>query len=214
MKQIAPILLLALVVSAYVWAQTAPEAPKADADGFYSLFDGKSLAGWKVNQNPDSFKVVDGTIVTQGPTAHLFYEGPVKDHSFKNFHFKAEVMTWPKANSGIYFHTQFQEKGFPNTGYEAQVDNSHSDPIRTGSLYGVVKNLEPPAKDNEWFTYEIIVNGKKITTKVNGKTIVDYTEPADVDAMRKPPTGTFALQGHDPGSKVAFRNIMVKPLAD
>ena len=78
----------------------------------------------------------------------------------------------------------------------------------------MVKNLVPPAKDNEWFTYEIIVEGHKITTKVDGKVIVEYTEPENVDVTRKLPSGTFALQGHDPGSKVAFKNIMVKPLAD
>ena len=214
------ILAALLLLPAFACAQEKA-APVADQDGFFSLFDGKSLDGWKVGANAKTFKVADGMIVVNGTgPGHLFYDGPVKDHLFKNFHFKAEVMTFPKANSGIYFHTKYQENGWPSQGFEAQVDNSHSDPRRTGGLYAVkdVMNVAP-AKDNEWFTYEIIVEGKKVTIKIDGKVTCDWTEPEPPqppDGMpgRKLSSGTFALQGHDPGSKVYFRKIMVKPLAD
>ena len=73
-------------------------------DGWVSLFDGKSLANWKVGENATTFSIENGTIVAHGPTAHLFYEGDVHQHNFKNFEFKAEVMTTPGSNSGIYFH--------------------------------------------------------------------------------------------------------------
>src|SRR6267143_1582849 len=75
-----------------------------------SLFDGKSLTNWKVGYNAGTFTVEDGMIVAHGPTAHLFYDGDVQQHNFKNFEFKAEVMTTPGSNSGIYFHTAWQEK--------------------------------------------------------------------------------------------------------
>lgn len=203
--------LLALVLALGVALCT--RLANAAEDGFISLFDGKTLSGWKAGENADSFKVEDGKVVVNGPRGHLFYEGPVQNHNFKDFHFKAEVMTFPKANSGLYFHTKFQEKGWPSQGYEVQVNNSHRDPVRTGSLYGVVKVLEAPAKDEEWFTEEIIVEGKHIITKVNGNTLVDYTEdPKDIKGDRKLSSGTFALQAHDPGSKVYYRNIRVKPL--
>lgn len=103
----------------------------ADESGFESIFDGKSLAGWKVNERPESWSVVDGQIVAKGERSHLFYIGPnaEKPVEFKNFHFKAEVMTKPKANSGIYFHTKFQPEGWPDNGYEAQVNNSQGDPV-------------------------------------------------------------------------------------
>jgi hypothetical protein len=185
------------------------------SDGWISLFDGKDLAGWKANENPAQWKVEDGCIVAHGDRSHLFYVGtdPEKAPEFTNFHFKAEVKTEPKANSGIYFHTKWQPDGWPNTGYEAQVNNSHGDPVKTASLYNVVKNFEAPAKDGEWFTEEIIVEGKHVVTKVNGKTIVDYTEPDVLDRpFPKLDKGTFALQAHDPGSLVRYRNIMVKPL--
>lgn len=189
----------------------------SEEPGFESIFDGKSLAGWKANENTDSWKVVDGEIVCHGPRSHLFYVGSdgAASPTFKNFHFKAEVLTKPKANSGIYFHTKYQNDGWPAQGHEAQVNNTSGDPVRTGSLYNVVKNLEAPAKDDEWFTEEVIVEGDRITIKVNGKTIVEHAEKtAEIKDGRKLSSGTFALQAHDPGSEVHYRNIRVKRLPD
>ena len=182
-----------------------------------SLFDGKSLKGWKVGANAGTFKVEDGMIVVNGETAHLFYDGDVQGHNFKNFEFKADVMTTPGSNSGIYFHTVYQESGWPAKGYEVQVNNSHTDWRRTGSLYAIEDVKEVFVKDNEWFTEYIKVEGKRVIVKLNDKTVVDYTEPANVQrpadmAGRIISSGTFALQGHDPKSKVYFKNIKVKPL--
>jgi len=191
----------------------------APQDGWVSLFDGKSLTNWKVGENANTFSVENGTIVAHGPTAHLFYEGDVHQHNFKNFEFKADVMTTPGSNSGIYFHTEYQDSSWPKKGYEVQVNNSHTDWRRTGSLYAVQDVKEVYVKDNEWFTEYFKVEGKHVTVKINDKTVVDYTEPDNVkrDAGsegRILSSGTFALQGHDPNSKVYFKNIMVKPLAD
>lgn len=216
----ALLLAVAVFVPAFVAvaADAPPAAAKADADGFHVLFDGKTLAGWKVGENAETFKVQDGALVVNGDRAHLFYDGPVKNHEFKDFHFKAEVMTFPNANSGIYFHTKFQESGWPAAGFECQVNNTYAkDPRKTASLYAVKDVKEALAKDNEWFQYEIIVQGRKVEIKINGRTANSYEVPADY----KPPTkiagrvlgtGTFALQGHDKGSKVMYRNIRVKPL--
>jgi hypothetical protein len=174
-----------------------------------SLFDGETLDGWRVSENPESIRVEDGNIVIDGNRAHLFYVGPVENHSFQNFEYKAEVMTFPGANSGMYIHTEFQEDGWPSKGYEIQVNNSHTDWRRTGSVYGIQDVKEAPAKDNEWFTQHIIVDGNKITVKVDDKVINDYTVEEDDNKLTG---GTFALQAHDPDSKVLYRNIMVKPL--
>lgn len=184
-----------------------------------SLFDGKSLKDWKVGQNAATFTVEDGAIVAHGETAHLFYNGEVNNHNFTNFEFKADVKTMPGSNSGIYFHTQYQEGGWPSKGYEVQVNNSHTDWRRTGSLYAVEDVKDVLVKDSVWFTEQITVRGKRVTIKVNDKTVVDYTEPENVQrpkdmAGRVISSGTFALQGHDPNSKVYFKNIMVRPLAD
>jgi hypothetical protein len=179
--------------------------------GWIKLFDGKTLNGWQVGVNASTFKVENGAIVVNGPRAHLYYMGPVQNHNFKNFEYKATVMTTPGSNSGMYIHTQYQEDGWPEKGYEIQVNNSHTDWRRTGSVYGVQDVKEAPAKDNEWFTQLIIVNGNKITVKVNDKVINEYTVPAEGGKLS---SGTFALQGHDPKSKVFYKDIMVKPLPD
>ncbi len=190
---------------------------KKAADGWTSLFDGKSLNGWKVGDNAETFSVDSGMIIVHGKTAHLFYDGPVQDHNFKNFEFKADVMTHKGANSGIYIHTAYQQGGWPAKGYEVQVNNSHTDWIRTGSLYGIVNIKEVYVKDNEWFTMYITVQGKRVTVKLNDKLVLDYTEPDNVkrgegEEQRVLSSGTFALQGHDPNSLTYFKNIMVKPL--
>ncbi len=183
------------------------------------LFDGKSLSNWKVGENAATFTVENGMIVAHGPTAHLFYDGDISNHTFKNFEFKAEVMTTPGSNSGVYFHTAYQQGGWPAKGYEVQVNNSHTDWRRTGSLYGIADVKEVFVKDNEWFTEYIKVQGKRVQIKINDKTVVDYTEPENLqrqggDSLRKISSGTFALQGHDPKSKVYFKNLMVRVLPD
>lgn len=189
------------------------------ADGWISLFDGKSLSGWKVGDNAATFSADSGMIIVHGSTAHLFYDGDVMHHNFKNFEFKADVKTMPGANSGIYIHTAFQQGGWPAKGYEVQVNNSHTDWRRTGSLYGIEDVKEVYVKDNEWYTEYVKVQGKRITIKINDKTVVDYTEPNNVkrgegDEQRVLSSGTFALQGHDPKSIVYYKNILVKPLVD
>ena len=190
---------------------------KANGDGWISLFDGKSLNGWKVGANASTFSVKDGAIVANGPVAHLFYVGDVKNHDFKNFEFKADVMTTPGSNSGLYFHTPYQDSSWPVKGYEVQVNNSHEDWRRTGSLYAIQDVKETYVKDNEWYTESIIVKDKHVTVKINDKAVVDYDEPVNVQRekgmeQRVLSSGTFAIQGHDPRSKVFFKNIMVKPL--
>lgn len=201
---------LLLTLGAATLLGLLPARPVADTDeGWVSLFDGKSLTNWKVGEHAETFTVAHGEIIAHGQTAHLFYEGPVKDHTFKDFEFKADVMTEPGSNSGIYFHTIFQESGWPSKGHEVQVNNSHTDWRRTGSLYAIQDVKEVYVKDNVWFTEHIIVHGKHIEVRINDKTVVDYT---DAEGKIQPTEGTFALQGHDPGSTVHFKNIMVKPL--
>jgi hypothetical protein len=208
MKRIFCFSLVLLLLTNVGFAQKAKK-------GWYSLFDGKSFDGWKVGENANSFSIENGTIMVNGPVAHLFYVGPVNNHDFKNFEFKTQVMTTPGSNSGIYFHTEYQQSSWPDKGYEVQVNNSHTDWRRTGSLYGIQDVKDTVVKDNVWYTEHIIVKDKHVTIKINDKTVVEYDEPADLPANRKGrriSSGTFALQGHDPKSKVYYKDIMVKPL--
>ena len=218
---------LSLALTAYCGLAFADAATKRDdsvrpdADGWYSLFNGKDLTGWKkTKDNPDTFRVVDGKIVVKGPQCHIFYVGPVNDAHFKNFEWKCEILTKPRANSGMYFHTKYQPTGWPKRGIEVQVNNTHDDPRKTGSLYRANDIMnESPAKDNEWFTQHVIVKGRHIIVKINGKVVNDHTEPEN--PKRDPgweknvlSSGTIALQGHDPESEVYYRKVLVKPLPD
>lgn len=184
-------------------------------DGFVSLMDGKTFQGWKSSiDSTNTWQIEEGAFVTRGKTAHLFYDGELAP--LKDFHLKVEVWTETNSNGGIYFHTQYQERGFPAAGFECQVNNSHTDWIRTGSLYGLVNIGLTPVADYKWFTQEIIVRGSKVTVKLDGKTVLEYNEPKGVEAgktnARKLSTGTFALQAHDPKSVIRYRNIRVKKL--
>ena len=210
--------LVTVLTCVHLQTLTAEDSTKPTAveEGFKPIFDGKSLDGWKKSEeHPDSLRVEDGKIVIAGDRAHLFYVGELAP--LKNFHFKAEVMTTPGSNSGLYFHTKYQASGWPKYGYECQVNVSHTDPKRTSSLYGIQDIAAPPVKDNEWYTQEIIVKDRNIKLILNGETMVDYNEPesktAESDQFeRRLGEGTFAIQAHDPASKCYFRNIRVKPL--
>ena len=207
------LLVIAAVLLSFCSAHTSQK------NKWVSLFDGKSMDGWKVGNNASSFSMENGAIAVNGDVAHLYYDGAVQQHNFKNFELKIDVMTTPGSNSGIYFHTQYQESGWPKKGYEVQVNNSHTDWRRTGSLWAIQDIKETYVKDNEWFTMHIKVKGKRVTVSINDKRVVDYTEPENVQREenmkgRVLSSGTFALQGHDPKSKVYYKNIWVKALAD
>lgn len=212
---------LVLLLFLGIFALTGPAAAQSgtSSDGWISLFDGTSLDGWRISDDVGTFSVQDSAIVVHGPRSHLYYVGPVQDHDFKNFEFKADVMTTPGSNSGIYFHTAYQDTGWPEKGFEVQVNNSHTDWKRTAGLYDIEDVREAPAQDNAWYTQRIVVEGRRIRTYVNDQLVVDYTQPEDFTPPSNHPqrvlsSGTFALQGHDPESKVYFKNIMVRPLPD
>ena len=198
----------------------------ADDQDWVNLWDGSSFDGWKVSENPDTFKIKDGVIVAQGPRAHMFYAGKVAGGNFRNFELKVDVLAKNNSNGGIYFHTAYQEEGWPDKGFEVQVNNTFArDPRKTGGLYGVSDNLLASAKDDEWFTEHIVVRGNSVKIYVNDDLITNWVQPEDWDGLRprsngrgqnfplrKLDTGTFALQGHDPGSVVMYKNIRVKVL--
>src|SRR3954453_16060239 len=127
--------LLALALTALLIGIARADEQQETAEGFKSLFDGKTLDGWKVAEHANSFKVQDGLLVAHGERAHCFYVGDEKP--FKDFEFRVDVKTEPGSNGGIYFHTKYQETGWPKYGFEAQVNNTHTDWRKSGSLYMV-----------------------------------------------------------------------------
>jgi len=227
--------------SAMAMTLAAPAGETASGEGWVSLFNGKDLTGWKLHPEPNPraiaevirkeangtllayharttegpevplWRVENGIMIGSGPASHLFSERG----DYQNFHYRIEAMINDRGNSGAYFRTAFGP-GFPK-GYEAQIDATHGDPIRTGSLYPAgelsqyrdqitVMNVAPHQPD-EWFSMEVIAAGDHITIKVDGKTTVDWKDPE-----HRYTTGHFALQGHDPGTVVKFRKIEVREL--
>lgn len=192
----------------------------AAAGEWQTLFDGTSLEGWKASETPGVFTIVDaGTLKVEGGRSHLFWMGTdTIPGEFTDFEFSAKVKTTPGSNGGIFFHTAYQETGWPTHGYEAQINSTHKDKRKTASIYAVQDVMnDSPSTDGEWFDYLIRVEGKTVTISVDGKVVNEYTEPADLQPLEKFKTrrlssGTFALQGHDPKSITYYRAIKVRTL--
>ena len=92
----------------------------AAADEWIPLFNGTDLTGWKASEHHDSWKVREGNLWAEGPRSHLFYTA----REFKNFELEVEALARPGCNSGVYFHTAYQESGFPIKGFEIQINNT------------------------------------------------------------------------------------------
>ncbi len=184
-----------------------------------SIFNGENLDGWKIaRENPGSITVENGTIKCSGERSHLFYEG-----SFTNFEFEAEIKTLEHSNSGIFICTKYQPEGWPAVGYEIQVNNSYrgdeKNPERrkTASIYNIRNIYYPLVPDNEWYKMRIKVVENCIEIFVNDIKVNEYVEtenPWRWEGCEKVRIGkgTLALQAHDPGSTVYYRNIKVKHL--
>jgi len=218
LRRTARLILLATAVA------TAPQLLVASSN-WQDLFDGRTLAGWQAAENPSSFKIVDGTIACDGPRAHLFYAGPGGQATFRNFELEVEVLAQPGANSGVFFHTAYQEEGWPQQGFEVQVNNSqkqHGNYLelkKTGSLYGIRNVHKQLVPDNTWFTMRVTVRGKQVQVRLNDLLVVDYREPDEeirtaAGAVSRLGEGTFALQCHDPDSRAFYRGLRVRRLPD
>ncbi len=190
-----------------------------------NLFDGRTMNGWKAAESQTTWKVVDGLLTAAGPRSHLFYAGPVRNADFRNFELEVEAMARHGANSGVYFHTRYQQKGWPEKGFEVQICNTcmgegtYIERKKTGSLYAVRNIYKQLVQDGQWFRMNIVVQGKRVQVRLNGTLLVDYIEPEHPPmegehAGRVLGHGTFALQAHDAGSQVFFRSVKVRALPD
>ena len=190
-----------LVSSAFAQTSSGTAVPlEPDPHGWYPLFDGKTLSGW-LSYDISAWSVnPEGVVVGDGGVSHLF-----SPNTYRNVEFKAEVKLNHSGNSGMYFRTALGP-GFPK-GYEAQVENTSPDRQRTGSLYNFHPVREQLIADDTWWTQHIIAIGNHIIIKVNDKIVTDY-----VDEKATFKVGHLALQQHNKGSIVMFRNLVAKPL--
>jgi 3-keto-disaccharide hydrolase len=218
----------AAALAAISSAGAAQGTRAGEGGGWVNLFDGATLSGWNAAEHPDAWTVRDGTLSCNGERSHLFYVGPVEQAQFRDFEAEIEVRTHTGANSGVYFHTAWQDSGWPAQGFEMQVNNhqphfagdsgdAYIENKKTGSLYGIRNTYKALARDNEWFTLKLRVQGPRVRIHVNESLVVDYLEPDGDIAGLTPPlpklgTGTFALQCHDGRSQVQYRRIAVHPL--
>jgi hypothetical protein len=210
-----------------VIAALATTSAPARAQDWRPLFNGKDLAGWRANNDPESFTVKDGVLRVQASgktSAHLFYVGDRKEglELFKNFELEAVVRAEPNANGGIFVHTDMSTRDAQKhlaKGYEVQLNSSAKEKRKTGSLYAIVDLDRSPVDETQWFTVRTVVRDKRITIALEGKIVVDYSEPSDV---KRPPEragrrfaqegGAIALQAHDATSVWYFKDIRVKRL--
>jgi hypothetical protein len=211
---------------AFLGALSAIGCLHAADEGWIELFDGHSLTNWRPSENKSSWKVVEGKLAADGPRSHLFYDGPGPQGGFKNFELELEAQARHECNSGVYFHTAYQEAGFPDKGFEIQINNTatgegtYRERKKTGSLYGLRNVYKQFIADDQWFKMAVAVRGKNIQIRLNGMLVVDYTEPtpaiipAGGEKNRFLDRGTFALQCHNAGSLAFFRNVRVRPLPD
>ncbi len=225
MKSFLSVAVLAAVLAGCATFAPAPSKPggpvhalgTVDSEGFTYISDG-TWTGWKVNEAKDSWSIADGAFRANGGRSHNFYVGA--EQPFSNFELKIDVLTQPNSNGGIYIHTKYQDSGWPWGGYETQVNQTHGDWRKSGSVYSVqdVKEdkLKGVVKDGEWYTHHVIVRGNNIKIYLNGVLVNDFTEEAGrqpgKDFERKLNAGTIALQAHDPKSVVLYKNVRVKKL--
>jgi 3-keto-disaccharide hydrolase len=210
-----------LFVGLFAWSGTSR------GDDWRPLFNGKDLTGWRANNDPESFTVKDGLLRVRAAgktSAHLFYVGDRKDgfEVFKDFELEAVARAEPDANGGVFVHTDMTTRDAQKhlaKGYEVQLNSSAREKRKTGSLYAVVDLDRSPVDESKWFTIRIVVRGKRITIALDGKQLVDYTEPPDVVRPKEragrrfsPDGGAIALQAHDAGSVWYFKDIRVRRL--
>jgi len=207
---------IGLVAGMLLVSPAAPAEP-----GFTTLFNGKDLTGWKLVEPEGRGYIVENGLL-ECPAdggGNLFTE-----KEYANFVFRFEFKLEEGSNNGIGIRAPY-EGDAAYQGMEIQVLDNDAPIYRGklrpaqyhGSIYDVV-----PAKTGflkptgQWNEEEITANGRQITVKLNGHTIVDanlysVTDPA---VLKKHPglaraTGHIGFLGHGP-ARVWFRNVRVK----
>ncbi|MFE6129864.1 ThuA domain-containing protein [Streptomyces sp. NPDC056437] len=179
--------------------------------GYRSIFNGKTLEGWK-QAGPGKFNVVDGEMRTEGGMGMAWYQAK----ELKSYSLKLDWKLDGDDNSGVFV-------GFPasddpwsavNNGYEVQIDATDAADRTTGAVYGF-KSADIKARDRvlrppgQWNSYEIKVQGERLQVFLNGVKINDYT---NTDPARSLKDGYIGLQNHGAGDQASFRNIQLREL--
>lgn len=219
--------LLLIAINVYLWTGATVTAAEQQQAPWESLWDGRSLQGWRVSPPDADWRIVDGQLTGPSSSSRLFYEGPVAGHDFGNFELEVEARTVGDAAGGIGFHTRYQGPGALAAGHFVPLVNTdlaHADwptYVRTGSLAGVRHICAGCVEPGDWFTVRVRVVGPRICVWVNGFPTVDYVEPPSAVAEHGAPPmeravsrGTVALDDSPPGGRVVYRSVRVRVLPD
>lgn len=207
--------------ASFVVAQEKQLTEKEKEEGWVSIFDGKTLEGWKANEPTEGFYIKDGCITGKEGRNHLYYMGMGE---LGDFELKIDCKINKGGNSGLYIKAPWVDANWPVQGFELQINSSHSDPVKTGSIYNILKFYKAPHGDDEWFTYHVTVKGDTLNVKINDQVLFTYVDPVERAAEGKPQgkitegtkrirqLGYIALQQHDPGTIPQFKNIFLKKM--
>jgi hypothetical protein len=196
-------------------ANSAVAVKDSDYRPWRPLFNGEDLSGWKTHEKqPNGWKVEDGLLIGTGAAGHLFSESG----EYGDFHFRAEAMINERGDSGIFFRSEYGLNGMNANAkipqpfaYEANLLHDFPNVANTGSLIsprvGKSEHLANTVvmKPNTWCTLEIVAQGNRLRTLVDGKPRAELT---DVDFRFQ--RGHFALQVYRPDTVVKFRKIEVR----
>jgi Domain of Unknown Function (DUF1080) len=201
----------------------ATVAPRAQAGGMKTLFNGKDLDGWVVEGNPGSDRLADGRPVWSVRDGLIRCEGKgfgflrYDREQFTDFTLHVAFRMAPKCNSGIGVRTrQFDPARSRETrpsiySYEIQLvdDGKPPSPTSNGSLYRYVAPKENALKPaGQWNEIDVTCDGPRIRVVLNGRLIQDVDQ-STVDALKKKPLkGHVCLQNH--GGRIEFRDVRVE----
>jgi len=202
--------LLLIVASLFAsWAGSAGVASAAEpnkltpeelADGWILLFDGESLYGWEPSAQAN-WKAADGVIsVSEGEKGLLNTTSEFSDFVFK-CDFKAPAAT----NSGIFLRTPVKPTDPAKDCYELNIAAPEVSPFSNGGFVGRQKAARYVEAVSQWRSYEVTLEGAHAVVKIDGETVLDYTDPTPLKR------GRIGLQLNS--GPVEFRNIKLKPLA-
>lgn len=207
--------------------------PFQDKGAWVSLFDGKSLTGWRTYQNKptDSWSAHDGVLYCKGSTSgHQQHADLITAEQFENFELQITWKIAPAANSGILYLVTEEFPASYESGPEYQLIDDFGYPQKllewqkTGANYAMDSPAFQAAKPaGEWNQTTILVNKGHVEHWLNGKKLVEYElgsedwkkhkaegkwkNTAGYAAARK---GHIALQDH--GGEAWFKDIKIRKL--
>lgn len=172
------------------------------AEGWIRLFDGKTMFGWKPNNEENNWQITDGVVHADKGEQGLL----VTSTEFADYELRCDFRLEKGGNSGIFLRTLFKPKDPVTDCYELNMCDSHSK-FPTGSLVGLVKPDRVVMGEEAWHTYRVVALGNRLEVEIDGERILSYADPRP-EARRR---GFIGLQKNV--GKAEYRNVFLKPLS-